>query len=107
VSELSVLTPKLHVRDFGTHKRYYFWCPACKGAHSVACDSPTRPNWSYNGLPDAPSFTPSVLINAPATDYRCHFFVTAGKIAYCNDCNHVMKGQTVDLPDIPPNYGYG
>jgi hypothetical protein len=41
----------------------WFFCPGCNGPHSIHVNSPntTGPNWSYNGNPDAPTFTPSVL----------------------------------------------
>ena len=77
------------------------------------------PRWSYNGNPDAPTFTPSVLVRsghyAPGHTgecwctweteegekgfgcYICHSFVTNGKIQFLGDCTHALAGQTVDL----------
>lgn len=99
MSDLIVLTPKLHARDHQGWRDFIFWCPACKCAHSV----PT-PRWGFNGNVQAPSFTPSVNITAPPSDYHCHFFVTDGRIHYCDDCNHALKGQVVDMEPIPGNY---
>jgi hypothetical protein len=31
--------------------------------------------------------------------------VTDGKVHFCNDCAHDLKGQTLDLIEIPVNYG--
>ena len=31
----------------------------------------------------------------------CHHFVTEGKIQFCGDCTHALRGQTVELPDFP------
>jgi hypothetical protein len=41
----------------------WFFCPGCNGPHSIHVNSPNTPgpNWGYNGNPDAPTFTPSVL----------------------------------------------
>ena len=32
----------------------------------------------------------------------CHHFIRDGKIQFLGDCTHALRGQTVDLPDIPP-----
>lgn len=76
------------------------------------------PRWGYNGNPDAPTFTPSVLVRGtvPITDQErdrilagekfgpaplvCHSFVTDGKIQFLDDCTHALAGQTVPLPDF-------
>lgn len=57
--------------------------------------------WQWNGSLDKPSFTPSLLCDASTPEYRCHLYVTDGKIIYCEDCHHELKGQTVDMVDIP------
>lgn len=95
-----------------------FFCPGCKTAHSVRVSSPAPlSNWGYNGNPDAPSFTPSILVRgsqrATKEEYRrimageevklppmvCHSFVTNGRIQFLGDCTHALASQTVDLPD--------
>jgi len=35
------------------------------------------------------------------SEYRCHSFVRDGRIEFLSDCTHALKGQTVDLPDLP------
>lgn len=103
---------KLHKYESEGHGTYYyFWCPGCKHCHAYVCNAPDgKPNWSFNGNFDKPTFTPSLLIfvTMPDTKERktcCHLFVTDGKIAYCGDCPHALNGQTVDMVDIPDDYG--
>lgn len=70
--------------------------------------------WGFNGNAEKPTITPSVLTwgdpnpNAdPEHDptgkyrngWRCHSFVTDGRIQFLTDCTHALAGQTVDLPD--------
>ena len=47
----------------------------------------------------------------PAVDHNgtsCHYFLKAGKIAFCGDCRHALSGKTVDLPPWPYSDGeYG
>jgi hypothetical protein len=31
----------------------------------------------------------------------CHYFLQFGKIKYLGDCTHVLKEQSIDLPDLP------
>jgi hypothetical protein len=101
-----------------------FWCPGCKEAHVIGVGAGAGPRWTYNGNPDAPTFTPSVLVTSghycPGADpsacwcaYRaqhpddldafecscCHSFVTDGRIQFLGDCTHALAGQTIDLPD--------
>ena len=81
-----------------THLRYR--CPGCKNDHSV----PAK-RWHWNGSVDAPTFSPSVrhfyIRPKDGADVTiCHYNVIDGKIAFCGDCQHDLKGQTVELPDI-------
>lgn len=96
--------------------RLMFWCPGCDGAHQVGVGDGDGPRWGYNGNPDAPTFTPSILVRGtmPLTDGQiqrvmngerlepaptvCHSFVTDGRIQFLGDCTHALAGQTVDLP---------
>lgn len=77
-----------------------FHCPGCGHAHSfrVTGDA-SRPQWTWNGSIDKPTFQPSLLCNKDFPDSRCHSYVTDGRIRFLNDCFHSLKGQTVDLPD--------
>lgn len=98
-----------------------FRCPGCQGVHMVAVGEGTGPRWGYNGNPDAPTFTPSILVRGHqiVTDddgrwtgdwvmgsdgqplpMICHSFVTDGRIQFLGDCTHNLAGQTVPLPDF-------
>jgi hypothetical protein len=80
--------------DGVTHHAWLFHCPACDAVHQ--CDD----RWSFNGDQERPTFGGSVLVHEGSPDRaRCHSVVTDGRIAYCEDCSHSMKSQTVDLPD--------
>ncbi len=97
--------------------RLMFWCPGCDCAHMVRVGDGPSPRWSYNGNPDRPTFTPSILVSyphwvPPAEDGKpaperqtlvtsvCHSFVTDGRIQFLSDCTHALAGQTVDIPDF-------
>lgn len=102
-----------------------FWCPGCREMHGISVNSgvPGR-DWGYNGNPDAPTFTPSVLVRSghhvpghegpecwcnwpdkaelPDLQCRiCHSFVTDGQIQFLTDSTHELAGQTVPLPPLP------
>lgn len=82
-----------------------FWCPGCDGAHQVGVGEGPGPRWGYNENPDAPTFTPSVFVNAPGPFFNpaaptCHSFVKDGRIQFLSDCTHALAGQTVPLPDF-------
>lgn len=110
---------------------YLFYCPGCEDAHKFRIGGDgARPQWTFNGNVDCPSFTPSLL---HYTVYRswteadglprrmvrvpegqrvviCHLFVTDGKVIFCNDNPHKLNGQTVPLPELPEfmqGDGYG
>lgn len=97
-------------------------CPGCKELHRVRVGPAATPSWAYNGNPDAPTFSPSVLVRhshwvPPVTgenlaefkrspwtqtkvDDVCHSFVTDGRIQFLSDCTHALAGQTVELLDL-------
>ncbi|MBV7408781.1 DUF6527 family protein [Maritimibacter sp. DP1N21-5] len=88
--------------------RVAFKCPGCGYMHHVRVEGEGRPMWSFNGNPDAPTFSPSILVTYDGADAgiedappaRCHSYVTDGRIQFLNDCTHDLRGQTVDLPDL-------
>ncbi len=99
-----------------------FHCPGCDEIHTVHVGQGSGPRWGYNGNPERPTFTPSILTRftkitengeqqyrdyidgkIPAQtldhiDMVCHSFVTDGRIQFLGDCTHVLAGKTVDLP---------
>ncbi|QTN40942.1 DUF6527 family protein [Marinobacter salsuginis] len=103
--------------------RASFTCPGCKARHTImiAPSRPGTPVWTWNGRKDQPTFKPSILVTGtwPITDdeadrimagekiepepFRCHSFVTDGRIRFLSDCTHEMAGETVDLvPEARP-----
>lgn len=103
-----------------------FMCPGCERTHAVAIGTGPGQRWAYNGNPEKPTFSPSVLVRTGhycnpgekpgncACDFqqrypdeepwpwpcvRCHSFVTDGRIQFLSDCTHSLAGQTVDLPE--------
>lgn len=103
-----------------------FWCPGCNEAHAIGVGTGDGPRWGYNGNPDAPTFTPSVLVrgfqkgrdehgkwngewvrgpDGKALPGVCHSFVTDGKIQFLGDCTHALANQTVPLPPFDGDEG--
>jgi hypothetical protein len=92
-------------------ERWYFYCPGCY-AHRVAqgdtdedalirslhvCSTAKH---QFNFDADFPTFSPSILSNFTPGDV-CHCYVVGGKIQFLDDCTHPLRGQTVDVLDIP------
>lgn len=108
---MAALSSKLRSLDGG---RLGFRCPGCNELHQVTIGAGPGPRWGYNGTPDAPTFTPSVMVtwsepsDVPeefddmSKDKKmvCHSFVRDGRIQFLGDCTHALAGQTVNLPDI-------
>lgn len=73
-------------------------CPGCGRAHVI-----DTPRWVFNGDYERPTFQPSVNVSLDAEDgipaYRCHSFITDGRIQFLGDCTHALAGQTVELPE--------
>lgn len=99
-----------------------FRCPGCGDTHVVRVKPGAGACWGYNGNPDAPTFTPSLLVRSghhvPGHEgescwctwedrdefpelkcYICHSHVTDGRIQFLGDCTHELAGQTVPLPE--------
>lgn len=101
---MSALSGKIRSAEGG---RLLFWCPGCDSAHQVSIGEGTGPRWGYNGNPNRPTFTPSVLVtyNGAEADAEggipaiCHSFVVDGQIQFLGDCTHHLANQTVEIPD--------
>jgi len=79
---------------------YFWYCPGCNEMH------PLPDSWTFNGNLESPTFSPSFLHTwkYAGQDRRCHYVVTDGKVAYCSDSDHILAGQTIDMPDLPSEY---
>lgn len=79
-----------------------FHCPGCGFEHCVTVNgrkNASGATWTWNGDADKPTFSPSVNCNAQLTEHQCHFFVRDGMIQFLSDCHHLLKGQTVEMPE--------
>ncbi len=101
-------------REYWPKGGFGHWCPGCNSGHEINVDEPNHSGarWTFDGNTVAPTFSPSInmKINTPDMGARyqpdiastvCHYFINAGRIQFLGDCTHALKGQTVDLPDIP------
>lgn len=96
------------IKDFrASSGTIVFCCPGCMEQHTCRVADYTDPAgkvWpkvhDFNGSLDHPTIRASVLKQGGASGFRCHGWVTDGAIQFCDDCDHQLKGQTVDLPDI-------
>lgn len=83
----------------------FFWCPGCEYLHRfVIARDHSGPVWVVTGAGDDLTFSPSLLINGSDPKTRCHSFVRGGRIQFLGDCWHSLKGQTIDVPEIPKGY---
>lgn len=85
--------------------RIAFHCSGCEAVHEVVVSGAYA--WGWNGSEDAPTFTPSVLVqryNGEGTLDVCHSFVRDGRIEYLGDCTHALAGQTLPLPSFSDPY---
>lgn len=74
-----------------------FFCPGCRYYHAFIIErKDAGPIWTWNKNIEKPTFSPSLLVNG-SSDRRCHLFVRDGKIEYCGDTWHELRGKTVDM----------
>ena len=77
-----------------------YYCPGCKRYHYVPAS-----RWNWNGNRDLPTLSPSVKhfyrdAETGAEHTICHYHVRNGRIEFCDDCEHGMKGQNSELCDV-------
>ena len=75
---------------------FVFWCPGCHTTHSIR-----TPLWGFNNDIENPTIEGSILAIGLMI---CHSYVTNGWIRFLDDCEHDLKGQTVELPEWPNKY---
>ena len=88
--------------------RLQFECPACDSIHEVVVSPEGQISpWGWNYSLTSPTLTPSVKVTyrewiseESFREHVCHSFVTDGRIHYCTDSTHKMRGQIVGLPFI-------
>jgi hypothetical protein len=59
------MASKLKQVEVYGHTQQYYYCPGCKQAHNVNTAVPAgsnNPAWTFDGDPQSPTFTPSVLV---------------------------------------------
>jgi len=98
------LSPKLILCDDNVLE---YFCPGCMMLHPVTIlkRNSVGAIWQWDGDVLTPTLSPSVLVVLGNNPRRvCHAFVQAGKINFLDDCSHDLKGQIVDLPDIPEDW---
>lgn len=98
-------------REYWSHDGFGHWCPGCGCGHEIAVGekNASGASWTFDGNAQSPTFSPSINCKwgkhaDPKCDHEggvCHYFIRAGKIEFCGDSTHCLKGKTVDLPDIP------
>lgn len=85
----------------GTQVKHY--CPACDTNHYFLVGEGAQLRWDWNGDMQMPTVWPSIKTEGYSKTHQrmilCHYFITAGKIIYQNDCQHDLRGQTIDLPE--------
>jgi hypothetical protein len=97
-----VARAKARRNDAGQLTGCWIWCPACGYAHLIAVKPFPFDNgaaWDFNGDFDRPTFSPSLNCNPDDPSRRCHSIITDGRISYCSDSFHGLKGQTAELPE--------
>ena len=80
--------------------------------------------WTWNGDVDRPTLLPSVATQGVLSEgferitddehrrimagekveprrYRCHTWVNDGQAQFLDDCTHELRGQTVDMLEVP------
>lgn len=82
------------------HRQFAYGCLGCGYEHFFALKSEGG-NHDFNMDLNSPTVTPSLLQNFDPARI-CHSFIANGKIQFLGDCWHLLKNQTVDLPEVDP-----
>ncbi|HSW90015.1 MAG TPA: DUF6527 family protein [Patescibacteria group bacterium] len=98
----------LNVDDHGIkYQSLAFVCPGCSlfggsGLHILPVNTDQKsPAWDWDGNTEQPTISPSILTGKDDDAHRCHSFLTAGVFNFLDDCTHDLKGQSVQMPDLP------
>lgn len=98
-----------HCNDHGIlYDAIVFVCPGCiqlergrgSGLHMLPVNSDKKkPSWDWDGDLEKPTLSPS--IRTRNISGICHSYLEKGQIRYLSDCDHDLKNQTIDLPELP------
>lgn len=86
-----------------------FVCPGCalrggSGLHMLPVNTDKKaPSWNFDGNFERPTISPSILTRSGTAEkpFVCHSFLRNGVFEFLNDCTHDLKGQSVEIPDLP------
>jgi hypothetical protein len=100
---------RVTLRQFPWGQTIRWECPGCGCGHWVQTRTDGKePSWSFNGDPERPTLTPSVLVN-PGREcprqHQCHLFMTDGVLHFLADCSHPLAGQAVPMEPIADAQG--
>lgn len=73
--------------------QWHYKCLGCGKVHALSPNVHT-----FNEDFDKPTFMPSVLHNFNPSAI-CHAWIKDGFIQYLSDCDHSLRGQTIELPE--------
>lgn len=108
---MSNITPLLRISP----QSLTMWCPGCDDSHRISLG----PNgWTWDGSEDAPSISPSILVQAvqwdesksfhrpnhrvaPGERTICHSFIRGGVWEFLGDCTHIHVGQHIPMVPFP------
>jgi hypothetical protein len=95
---------KLQTTD--TEGDYLHYCPACRQMHLINTRRKNQngAQWTFDGNMEKPTFSPSINILKEGGGSQCHYFIQVGYILYAQDSHHDMKGQTIEMPEIPGDH---
>lgn len=93
--------------DGGYNNELGFYCLGCKCKHFISdqhtnIEAMGNGPWIFNNDYENPTIKPSILVSVPNNeniDYKCHSYITDGKIQYLNDCTHKLAGKTVEMEE--------
>lgn len=84
-----------------------FICPGCAlfggtGLHLLPVNSPNySPSWDWDGNLEQPSLSPSIHTKRGEEGGNCHSFLKEGVFDFLSDCDHILAGTIVEMPDLP------
>jgi hypothetical protein len=79
---------------------FIFECPGCGNCHYINTNPKYGTSWTFNGDVDKPTVSPSILVGSLGEVPRCHSFIKDGNIQFLSDCDHLLKNQTVEIPEF-------